>query len=706
MLNELLALEHGMRAYGFASVPRHPDISRLLKGDVVRVRLGGCGGIAEVELLAGETRPEIWTLRDGNHNGFPGLKTAIGLAAYNTATRAAQDERWKTAKTAAAKRSEIERMAAEAVLDYKLDDWPKPGHRARIAERLNDLLTLADSAETHSVPAAFERFLAALTLQPPFLHALHGALMDRARNGEDSWLDFVRAALVGPIPLAIDVTRDFRRDAGDERQIEAVSRALLDVGANSGPMSSNRDVCALTGAATRLLVGSFPQPTLPSLGQTYLFSRNTDIRAFARYNRNGPSSMPVDADLVGRFSGALATLTHESRRGKIWRLLPAEAGDKQDLFIAFVASAAASSLCDAADDEDDDAETRVGPTQIERAMSRLVEFWQGVADKAKPGEQARIMILRTIDPGNRKAVYERSVPVDGLHRCARDWATAMGNAPSWISFPLFKAKRLVRSRPRHQSPLSLIALSRKVYVRGGRDAVDAPGVSGAEAMALFLEEGDRPRRALQILRLLLARQTGLLVGVAQADRRGQLKDFDPKATSRADALRSASWMGALLSFLNRTQELYMADAGFKLGQLLSAIDAIHMGYCAEVRGNDVPPTLVGNSVFALAGRNPDRALDVLQTRWKPYHAWANRAGAKNTGEPKDAKSWAVVRAIAQARHAKQLCAELHPILTCMRHAGLAPDEAFRAELLLGYVAGVKSEKTTTKVDSDGKESAE
>jgi hypothetical protein len=113
MLNELLALEHGMRAYGFASVPRHPDISRLLKGDVVRVRLGGCGGIAEVELLAGETRPEIWTLRDGNHNGFPGLKTAIGLAAYNTATRAAQDERWKTAKTAAAKRSGSHSRAAQ-----------------------------------------------------------------------------------------------------------------------------------------------------------------------------------------------------------------------------------------------------------------------------------------------------------------------------------------------------------------------------------------------------------------------------------------------------------------------------------------------------------------------------------------------------------------------------------------------------------------
>ncbi len=143
----------------------------------------------------------------------------------------------------------------------------------------------------------------------------------------------------------------------------------------------------------------------------------------------------------------------------------------------------------------------------------------------------------------------------------------------------------------------------------------------------------------------------------------------------------------------------MEDAGFKLGQLLSAVDAVHMGYCAEVRSGDIPPTLVGNSVFAMAGRSPDRALEVLQTRWKPYHAWATKAGTRREFSPNkdDARGWMVIRAVSQARHAKRLCQELRDTLSLMRREGRTPDEAFRAELLLGYVAGVRPEKTFDKI---------
>jgi len=45
----------------------------------------------------------------------------------------------------------------------------------------------------------------------------------------------------------------------------------------------------------------------------------------------------------------------------------------------------------------------------------------------------------------------------------------------------------------------------------------------------------------------------------------------------------------------------------------------------DLRGGDVPPTLIGNSVLAIAGADPMRALSVLQTRLKPYLGWAKRA---------------------------------------------------------------------------------
>lgn len=71
MLNELRLLERGLD-----TTARHPDLSQLVKGDLIRIRLDVDGAIDELEVLSGKTRPDIWTLRDGKHNGFPGLKTA------------------------------------------------------------------------------------------------------------------------------------------------------------------------------------------------------------------------------------------------------------------------------------------------------------------------------------------------------------------------------------------------------------------------------------------------------------------------------------------------------------------------------------------------------------------------------------------------------------------------------------------------------
>lgn len=709
MLNELQLLERGLAEHGVDAVARHPDLSQLLKSDVIRVRLDGGGTIDELEILPGKTRRDVWTLRDGKHNGFPGLKTARGLLALDDDAKAAHDAAWKATRNAVGKRAEIERLVQSAPADADLGGWPKPGHRTRIAERHEQLQSLAMDESTAAVPAIFERFLRALARQPPFLSEMLQRLIERACNGQDEWLDVVRAALVDSVPLAIDVARgDFPRDAGDARQVEAVGRALA--AAESGGTSNEGGLCALTGDNTRLLEGPFPQPTLPSLGQTYLFSRNTDIPALARYDRNGPASFPIGADLVSRFSGALSAVTTENRRGKTWRLLPAETGDGQDLLIAFVASAMDEPVADslAADAEDDDIEDAPdGRLVLEQTGKDLIRLWQGVAAKAQLGEAVRILILRTVDPGNRKAVYDKRPTVQALDRAARNWAEAMANAPQWVTWPIFVRKKQVMGRPKLQSPLSLIPLSRKLYIRSGREAAKVPGISGAEALALFLGEGDRERRATRVLRLLLDRHTSLLAGIVHASQRGKLRDFDPKASARVDALRSIAWLGALLFFLGRNREAYMDDTGFKLGQLLSAADAVHMGYCADVRGGDVPPTLVGNSVFAIAGRNPERALSVLQTRWKPYHAWATRAGRVRTATPDkgDAGGWAMLRAVSQARNAAGLCAELQPVLAQMKVDGRTPDDMFRAELLLGYLAGLKPEPKSDDSDTNEKGTA-
>lgn len=689
MLNELAELESGWTALGMGVAGRHPDLAQLRKGNVIRGRLNATGLIDELELLDGKTRSDIWTLRDGKHNGFPGMNTARGLLDLSRAARAAHVTAWKSAKSSIAKRDEITRLVQENSLDPKLATWPR--YRERISKRLSSLLPMRDRRETAAVPAVFERFLKALERDPPFIRAMFDAILERVELGDDTWLDVARTALTEAFPLAIDVTRDFVRDAGDPRQINPVSQLLISKTEKAITVKRGQ-ACALRGDAVTLVNGRFPGPNLPGIGETYLFSRNKDIPALARYGRNGPSAFPVGADLVGRFSGILSDISAEERKGKTWRRLPTETGEGQDLFIVFLASGIDLPVADAfAEDMD---EPQDGRQSIEAIGTEVIDFWKGIADKAKPDETVRIIILRTIDLGNRKAIFDRRPTVAALHNAARIWIAAMGNSPDWVDLPVFVKRQLVFRHPTFQAPLSVIALSKKLFVRGGRDERSAPGVSGAEALALFLQEGDHWRRARKLLGVLLSRHGCLLSGIAHARRRDGFKDFDPKGTLRVAALRAVSWFGALLFLLRRTKDTYMNDAGFKLGQLLSAADAVHLGYCTNVRGGQIPPTLVGNSVFAAAGRSPFRALDQLYSRWKPYQAWADRADyilRRETPAEGDARDWAVIRALNQARHAARLGGEVHALLAEMAANGRPVEETFRAELLLGYLAGIKSE---------------
>lgn len=232
MLNELLVLERGLAAHGASAASRHPDLKDMAKGGIIRVRLNEDGRLAALELVPPGGRGELWTLRDGQQNGFPGLKTANGLLHFkDRASRAAHEVAWRGAKTSADKRAELLRLLAEYPRDPNLADWPKAGHRRRIAERLEQLRSLREDLETAAVPAVFERFLRAIDAAPPFLERFAERLGYQAQHASEAWLDPTRAAFTGAVALVIDIEDDparFSRDAGDSRQIEAINTGLTE----------------------------------------------------------------------------------------------------------------------------------------------------------------------------------------------------------------------------------------------------------------------------------------------------------------------------------------------------------------------------------------------------------------------------------------------------------------------------------------------
>ncbi|WP_295046694.1 hypothetical protein [uncultured Paracoccus sp.] len=696
MLNDLLILKRGLAAHDIKAPGRHPDIKGMAKGSALRVRLAAGGRIDTVEIIQDASGGFVWTLRDGQHNGFPGLKTAAGLLLMNQNALDVHNAAWKGGKSPVAHRQELQRLLAEySARASQIKEWPSAGHRARIAERLVSLQSLRNDPLSAAVPAAFERFLAALDALPSFLEQLVDILSAYARsNRGDEWNDLIRAALTGPVALAIDVEElEFQRDATDPRQVSAVSRVLNGAAADR---SNDAIICALSGHPVTPHAGNFPQPTLPGLGQTYLFSRNSDIPSLARYGRTADASFPIGAELVQRLSGAVETLTDRKMKDRTWRLIPAEAGDKPDLLVVSLADPElrpAEAL--ASDDEVS------GQAALKELASRVIAQSKGKLEHGAPEDEVTILVLRAVDPANRKSIYHHSLSASGFWHAAQRWQGAVANTPEWMSLP-FPGKgksEIVIRHPPYVSPLSLVPLSRAVFANGGRRRIDVTGVSAAEMFQLFLDRGDVPRLARKLLAVLIKRHGGLLSGLAQAQKKGSdhLKNFDPKADLRRDALRSATWIGVLLLGIGRKKEGYMLDAGFRMGQLLATVDAVHVGYCMDVRKGSIPSSLIGNSLLGMASERPQAALKLLLKRWPPYAHWASSTKPVRNGEKDEdrGKAIAVNTALSHARRIAPVAAALCEQL---RQIDGKTSEAFQAELLLGYMAGLpprekKSEST-------------
>lgn len=710
MLNDLSRIERGLTAYNIPLIERHADIKDMAKGQIIRPRLNEDGSIDELDLIGEAKKVGVWTVRDGQHNGFPGLKTEAGLLALDEAALTAHKQAWDADTSPAARRRELERLIAANPLHAQNEAWPKPKHRQRIADRLEQLRSLQSDPRTASVPACMERFLRGL---PSFPQNLVKALSEKLERGDEAWLDIVQAALTGPVPLAIDVAQnDFERDAGDPRQIAAVSAALAHAEETKGGHASPLGICALSGRQTTLYKGSVPQPNLPGLGQSFIFTRNDVIPSLTRYDRTGPSSFPLARDLMPRLNATFGVLTAPDAKGYTWRSIPHEAGDKSDLLIvslpAFAGTPIADALAENSGEEDVDAQTdgagaiRGIDLLFERG-ERVIEHSHGIDAHGHAGSDMIILVLRAVDPSNRKAVYHRQTGARELFEAAQRWSRATANSPKDIAFqvPVKGQKATVRRGLPRVAPLSITRLSRMQFVNEGRRRLSVAGTPVGEAFELFLGKGAVKRRARAMLRLLLRRHSALLGGLAAARSRGidHLKDFDPGADLRRDALRSLAWIGVLLYQLDRRKEDYMASTAFRLGQLLAGADTLHIGYCADMRGGNVPPRLAGNAVLTLAGNRPARALAILKDRLKPYLAWAkreeylkHRARELRVEKPRDETqkknnrlSWAITNGAISASRMK-ISIELFQ----SEELDKPQDDMFKAELLLGYLAGFPS----------------
>ncbi len=734
MLNELLIAERGAREAGIEMTERHPDLKDTRRVPTLIVRLDIDGQVVSIQLLPAEVRP--WALRNGQQNSFPFVQKApLALAALLEDDELRGKALDKKAETSARRVALLDLIANSQLEPVVCSEWPGGGLVKRLQERRRQLRSL-EGTPGAVVLETIDRFLRAVDpLQGGSPHRLLQGVADRLvselrHSAQDDWLSVAIALLIGELQKANGTWESSGAllfDAAgaelpivDQRIVREVSQALRHA-EGAGAETRAVAICGLTGLPSRLLSGSFPQPNLPVLGQTFLFARNSNIQAQGRYGRFAADAMPAGEDTVIRLAAALAALTSADRRGVTWRPIPGEAPKQSDLLLAFVEKApevAAAGLI-AQEDAEQDFSEEVPDTEEPAAAESIAVFEKRTervieAVRAKVGADFRqtpvqLAVFRKVDPANRKVVYAGTVSVSELYQAAVSWSAGERNVPAWITLPLFRKgeRKPSPTAPPHLAPLGMIRFSKQLFLRNGKERQEVVGLPAAEALALFLEPVDEKARLARqrinrVLRLVLGRRAALLSNAAHSKWRdfgtskkpaGAIgKEKQDKPLDLREVLRTVTILGLLLHKLGRTKEEYMSHTAFRLGQLLAAADVVHAGYCADMRGGSLPPSLLGNQVFTMAQTAPAKALAMLSRRWKTYAGWAKKAerdharaetlvASKSPEEQR--RGWAIRQARRNAREMRPLAEELAASL-----ADCKVDDSFRAELLLGYIAGL------------------
>lgn len=705
MLNDLLLLQAGAARMGIAPAARHPQVQAPGRARVIHVRLDEGGEIAGLAVLASEQVAGLWTFRDGNHNGFPFVQLKAPLLGPD---RGAEVKHRIEGADADGTRTALDAAVRE------VSDWPA-FVSDKLIVRCEERRAAVDGIDAASacVPAVLERGVAAMR-DTAFRRKLCEALLETEAEGllGNDGLALVVAALtgeakqgqiVGPT-LYFDVDGGFRHggrrqstaDVGQAQRHVANIVAALIANAREG----SKGVCALTGEQAELHDGPFPKPTLPVVGGAFIYARNVDATPAAlRYGDK--KTFAVGRDLPPLLAGTVEALTNDLREGRSWRSVPGERAKQSDLLVAAIEVDAEIAFADALTTSPDDIDAEAAEHAAAN-IEHVIRTFEAATINLKPGEEeprATLLLLRKIDPGNVKAILSRRLSAHDLFAAARRWAEMQRNVPD-LRLPVGKGK--APQRPHRIAPLQLPAVTRASFPRGGseRATKPAPGLPPGEALALFLGDRGAERIAAEALNMILRRQGGLLMATAHERRRGGFGAADNVA-----ALRAVGVLGILLARLGREREDYMTGNAYRLGQLFAAADAVHAGYCADVRGGALPPTLLGNEILGVALRGPIQGLDLLSRRIRPYQAWGVHfaVGEKVGDGPrpvlKDGRGWSpgpgggqrmtaerrveLVRdSVWGLRDLARLCRDID-----RDRLGETPDDVARAEMILGYLAG-------------------
>ena len=311
-----------------------------------------------------------------------------------------------------------------------------------------------------------------------------------------------------------------------------------------------------------------------------------------------------------------------------------------------------------------------------KAKQFIQELQQAkTAETDSKSKQIRIFVLRKIDKARTKVIYTRQTDADELEKCSESWTQGCANLPV---FPF--------GIPQTPYPMDAADILNRFWKQNGEVSTDKfkpfPKYHGLE----LLMEPNLPTTS-DLHRLTEGAMTiGPFLGGLCAK----------KAFNHTIWGKSKDMLALAGIFLHREdigKEQYMENLPYLYGQLLKAADELHALYCTVVRNGDIPPQLVGSSLFQSAAEAPARTMQMLSQRFIPYYSWAKSYRLKNIREP-GKESW-------RAGWLYGICEKIMGKLQENWTAQTRFSDEEKAQLFIGYLAAFpKKEQAEQNIEED------
>ncbi|WP_395089984.1 hypothetical protein [Armatimonas sp.] len=690
MLNEAYNIYKSLQNASIIPESQHPSITSTLgKSIYVRVVLKEDSHILRINSLSDSDRLGLWTHSVGNGLYFPIVPMDISLFHVmedNEFRRVATDTKSKPEQKMAALL-----VIAETCIPTTFDEKNLKKIEARLQQG-RELI-----GKVNQIDQIVERFDKSIS-SSFFLDDLRAKVITAIKENSGDQATWTNIILGSKIRFALDLEQTIYKDQIRQQLIQA-----LLISESEGTLTSITErTCGVSGKVGSLQTGPFPKVPLLTLGKEYpLFSRFKASECNARYGMLGSESVPIGRETALQMKDAMTWLLDSDRHGKTWRAVASGRMDgkleKRDLLLAYVEGkpnieVLLANYIAGGDDEAMEADASVPEEEL--LVSRFKADTGIVCDALRavvqeaPQSRLQITLLRKASDGAAFVALSETPTVENLLKGAQWWSEQGRNLPR-LKLPLIpkvKGAKLQYASPEVPSPGQAVALFTREWRRGGTEYTPIGGVMLGEILPLLFYAERRKPVAKTLLSLLLPRSIVLLEGIAGAVHRRDDAWNQFNNPSRLFALRTLGCLGICLSALNREKGTYMNESPYQVGQMLALADRLHRDYHIVVRSGPMPPSLIGNAHFGMALENPTKALSVLASRIPVYIGWAKTAQVADAAP--DNTRIAVFEARKVLREYETLAAAVH---------GNLPEkmkDTDKAEMLLGYLAGVEKDEET------------